>query len=85
MSHGAGYKGASLGSTLVPASISQEVWQAAGDRCQCTRPDCHGVLGRCASQLGSGQGRVFLIDPRAPHAAWNCILLCKKCLKNMAE
>jgi hypothetical protein len=85
VSQGVGHKCASLDSPLVPASVSREVWHAAGDRCQCTHPDCHGGLGRCASLLGSGQGRVCLIDPRAPHAAWNCILLCKKCLKHMGE
>jgi len=65
---------------LVPAHVCREVWRAAGDRCQCTRPACHGHAGLCATHLDSGQGRVCLLDTRGPQAAWNCILLCSHCL-----
>jgi hypothetical protein len=70
---------------LVPAPVSREVWRVAQDRCQCIRPDCHGNMGRCEARLGSGDGRVCLVDPRGPRAVWNCILLCARCLKTLME
>ena len=68
---------------LVPAQVSREVWRMAEDRCQCTRPRCHGGPERCTARLDSGGGRVCLVDPRGPSAVWNCILLCTRCLETL--
>lgn len=65
---------------LVPSEVSREVWRVARDRCQCALAACHGAPGRCGAPLDSGMGRVRLVDPRGPKAAWNCILLCAHCL-----
>lgn len=70
---------------IIPSEVSREVWRMAQDRCQCTRPGCHGAPGRCTTHLGSGEGRVTLIDPRGPHAVWNCVLLCTSCLDTWAR
>jgi hypothetical protein len=72
-------------SKLIPADVGREVWRNAGDRCQCMRRSCHGGPGRCATQLNSGEGRLFRMDPGRPDTPDNCILLCLRCLKNTAE
>ena len=66
-----------------PDAIKLRAYQNAGARCQCTADCSSHPNGRCPDYFWRyTEAHYYLIDPKAPADAYNCRVLCKRCLRN---
>ena len=61
--------------------VNGAVRRRAASRCECRRPWCFhaGAAGRCDRPLAPHEGHLAPLNPREPHTADNCELLCPTC------